>query len=206
MLKLQVQALSRRYGFRKVFSGLNFEISSPGSIVVCGPNGSGKSTLLKLLSFLEIPSSGRIIYSSDTEVPIKKEKLRQKLSFVSPEFNLYEELTALENLRFFLSVSGRKFKRKDCLDVLDRVGLKQRIDDNVGEYSFGMKMRLKYALALAMESEIMVVDEPTTNLDRDGREIVYDIMRDHRTHGLLLYATNEESETKLGDLRIELGD
>ena len=205
MLKLQVHALGRRYGFRKVFSDLEFSAEAPQAVVICGPNGSGKSTLLKILTYLDLPTAGQVVYSSESRKPMKKELVRSSIAFVSPEFNLYEELSALENLKFYLKVSGRGFESGECLECLDRVGLIKRSDDFISEYSFGMKMRLKYALALAVKPEVLAVDEPSTNLDRNGREIAYSIMREFKRKGLLLFATNEDHETEMGDVRVELG-
>lgn len=203
IMKLSVRNLSKRFGFRRVFEKLNFELGSPGSLAITGPNGSGKSTLLKIIGGLLYPSGGNVIISRDGE-KLNRDALGDFMAFVSPELNFYDELSGLENLRFYLKVSAGSYSKSECLTALDRVGLQKRGSDIFKEYSSGMKMRLKYALALLKQPEILVIDEPSTNLDAEGKEIIYRIMNEHKLEGMLIYATNEESEIGIAENRIQL--
>jgi len=104
-----------------------------------------------------------------------------------------------------VNVSGGSFSKAACRSALDQVGLGGRGNDIIKEYSSGMKMRLKYALALMKQPEILIIDEPSTNLDAEGKEKIYQIMNEQKDKGMLIYATNEESEIGIADRRIQLG-
>jgi heme exporter protein A len=204
ILKISARNLSKRFGFRRVFEKLEFELTSPASLAITGPNGSGKSTLLKVISGLLYPNSGKVVITRQGQ-KLGKDSLRDYLAFVSPEMNFYDELSGLENLKFYVNVSGGSFSKADCLSALDQVGLGGRGNDIIKEYSSGMKMRLKYALALMKQPEILIIDEPSTNLDAEGKEKIYQIMDEQKNKGMLIYATNEESEIGIADRRIRLG-
>ena len=204
ILKISARNLSKRFGFRRVFEKLEFELTSPASLAITGPNGSGKSTLLKVITGLLYPNSGKVIITRQGQ-KLGKDSLRGYLAFVSPEMNFYDELSGLENLKFFVNVSGGSFSKAACLSALDQVGLGGRGNDIIKGYSSGMKMRLKYALALLKQPEILIIDEPSTNLDAEGKEKIYQIMNEQKDKGMLIYATNEESEIGIADRRIQLG-
>jgi heme exporter protein A len=204
ILKISAQNLSKRFGFRRVFDKLDFELTSPASLAITGPNGSGKSTLLKVITGLLYPNSGKVIITREGQM-LSKDSLRDYLAYVSPEMNFYDELSGLENLKFYVNVSGGSYSKAACLSALENVGLGGRGSDIIKEYSSGMKMRLKYALALLKQPEILIIDEPSTNLDAEGKERVYQIMNRHKSKAMLIYATNEESEIGIAERQIRLG-
>jgi heme exporter protein A len=204
MLKITVKNLSMRFGFRGIFKDISFELESPSSIAVTGPNGSGKSTLLKIIAGLLIPSSGSAKFF-ESESALDHDRLRRIMAMVSPEMNFYDELTGNENLEFFMKSMGKHVKRSEIEDSMEKVGLKGRGKDYLKGYSSGMKMRLKYALATLSRPNILIIDEPSTNLDIEGRSLVYDLMNEHKKHGILIFATNEEEELGIADQRIVLG-
>jgi heme exporter protein A len=115
---------------------------------------------------------------------------------------LYDELTAVENLLFFGNLTGLNLDENDLEKSLTRVGLERRGNDKVGAYSSGMKQRLKYCLALMRDPEMLLLDEPTSNLDDEGKELVSEIIKSHE--GILVIATNEKSELEYGDRIIRL--
>ena len=203
MMKISAHNLSKRFGFRPIFKNINFEVEPKSALAITGPNGSGKSTLLKVLTGLILPNSGKIEYLENGAV-LSKEQLRPQVAYVTPEMSLYEELTGLENLQFFLNVSSRKKSAQEYENALDQVGLNGRGDDFVKGYSSGMKMRLKYALAILIEPAILFLDEPTTNLDKPGKEMVYTLMKKQVENNILIYATNEKDELQYAHAKIEL--
>jgi heme exporter protein A len=103
-------------------------------------------------------------------------------------------LTGEENLLFFVNVSGGHLTGKELNSLLERVGLEGRGSDPVAVYSSGMKQRLKYALALARKPAYLFLDEPTSNLDGAGREMVTDIIEEYRAQAVVVIATNEPEE------------
>lgn len=193
-----------RFGFRGIFKDISFELESPSSIVMTGPNGSGKSTLLKIIAGLLVPSAGNVRFLKSDKV-LNRDGLKGLLAMVSPEMNFYDELTGSENLEFFMKSMGRHAGKPEIENALEKVGLGGRGGDYLKGYSSGMKMRLKYALAVLSEPRVLIVDEPSTNLDISGKKIIYDLMNEHKKHGILIYATNEEEELGIADKRIILG-
>jgi ABC-type multidrug transport system ATPase subunit len=199
---LSASELSKFYGDLKVFSKLDFSVSKGEVLVIAGPNGSGKSTLLKIAAGLLTPSFGRIEFRDAMEV-IPKERRRRHLYMVSPDLSFYEELTARENLNFFLALLGRK--SDGAAETLSRVGLGGREDDEVAGFSLGMRQRLKYALAFLLEPKFLFLDEPSANLDESGMKIVVELLNEQKRRGLALVATNDPNEYIWGNKKLELG-
>ena len=203
MINIAAEKLSMRFGLRGVFKDISFELKSPSSMTVTGPNGSGKSTLLKIIAGLLIPTSGKVRIKSNSD-ELKGEEQKKLMAMVSPEMNFYDELTGAENLEFFMKASGFLAASEDIIESLIKVGLEGRGDDYLKGYSSGMRMRLKYALAILKQPEILIIDEPSTNLDINGKTIVYDLMNEHKKNGILIFATNEDDEISIAKERIDL--
>jgi len=204
MLKLRVNKLSKHFGTRKVFSNIEFELKSGESIAVTGPNGSGKTTLLKTILGILPASKGKAEYFEDVR-QLEFDRYRKKIALVAPYLNLYDNLTARENLHFLSAVNGSRITDSDIDMALHAVGLEGRGEDFAGAYSSGMKQRLKYALAMVRDPEILFVDEPTSNLDDAGKKIVFDLIKNYRTDAIVLIATNEIEEYALAQGRCQLG-
>ncbi len=204
-VSLEVAGLRKEFGERKVINGLSFSISSPGSLGVTGHNGSGKSTLMKLLSRIEYATAGKITLK-DGEHEISPENYIGYLKMVAPEMALYEMLTGYENLQFFARLVDVEWSRERADRVLERVGLAGRGDDMVGGYSSGMKQRLKYAVALLPEPKVLLLDEPTSNLDEQGKAIVRSIMAEQQRENILIVATNEAEDLESVQQVIRLGE
>ncbi len=174
------------------------------SLAVVGPNGSGKSTLLMVLLSLYRPSRGRIEYTHGDQA-LDESHRRAVTSFVSPYLNLYDQLSAEENLKFFATVAGGSATGKQINYLLARVGLQGRGCDLVAEYSSGMKQRLKYAVALLKNPACLFLDEPGANLDKEGRRVVEDIVEEYRSRSIVIIATNEQEESRLAQEQLQLG-
>jgi heme exporter protein A len=153
---------------------------------------------------LQRPTRGKIVFSQD-DTELDESSRRQRIAFVSPYFNLYDHLTAEENLLFFATVSGGIVTGKEMNSVLERVGLQGRGMDLVAEFSSGMKQRLKYALAVTSKPEFLFLDEPTSNLDTEGKKLVSDIVEEMRLDTIMVIATNEEEEYCLATEQCRLG-
>jgi len=201
-LSLSASNLSKSFGSLKVFSSLEFSTSSGEILIVAGPNGSGKSTLLKILTGLLTSSSGQVDYCNEN-AKIPKEKRREFLWMVAPDLSFYEELSAKENLEFFLSLLGRPANKS--FETLARVGLGGRENDEVAGFSLGMRQRLKYALAFLLEPKFLFLDEPTANLDESGVKLVSELLTEQKKRGLAVVATNNPDEYSWGDKKLELG-
>ncbi len=201
-LKLILDGLAKSYPGRPVFKDINAEVANGEVLIIAGPNGSGKSTLTRVICGFLRPTKGKVTLEIDDE-KLTRLDLRPHIGLVSPDLVLYDELTAIENLSFFAGVSGLKFPVKELEKQLENVGLIRRGHDPVGSYSSGMKQRLKYCLALLRNPELLLLDEPTSNLDEAGKKLVYEIIKSHK--GIIVIATNEKSELDYGNQIIKLG-
>lgn len=202
---VQAESLSKTFGRRLIFSGLSFGYTKNGVYGISGPNGSGKSTLVKIIAGLIAPSKGKVKHTIDgNEIP--PEKLHNHIGFVSPYLVLYEEFTAWENLELFADIRGVPFN-KERIDYLLKVFLlTDRKDDLVKTYSSGMKQRMKFLFALMHSPRLLILDEPTSNLDDEGKESVYKIISEAGESSIVLIASNEKTDLELCREKIVIQD
>jgi heme exporter protein A len=158
---------------------------------------------VKIISGLFEPSEGKISYSLNS-LKINNEYIFKHLGFVSPYLNLYDEFTALENLKIFDKIRNSKNSDKKYREVLSKTNLLERCNDYLRVYSSGMKQRLKYSLAILNHPVILILDEPTSNLDSEGMEMARNIMENQRKSGILILATNDCSDLKYCNYIIDL--
>ena len=204
MFSLRAVNLAKRFGPRRVFTDISFDVAPGRPLAVIGPNGSGKTTVLLTLLRMYHPSGGEVAYL-DGETALDAARIRTRSVLVAPYVNLYDGLTAEENLVFFLSASGGHATGKQINTVMARVGLEGRGGDMVRSYSSGMKQRLKYALAILRQPTFLFLDEPTANLDDDGRRVVFELVEEYRTDHVVVLATNETEEKELARQVCQLG-
>jgi heme exporter protein A len=187
-----------------IFRNINIDLIAGESIAICGANGSGKSTLLKILAGAVLPSDGAINVSVDNK-KIKAENRYQHIGFVAPYLNIYDEFTPYESARIISGMRGVEFSPWRFEHLGAGLGMSGYIHRPAGEFSSGMKQRVKYLLALLHEPEILLLDEPATNLDSRGYESVMSLAKEHcDSGGILAVATNEEGEKQSSDKIIDL--
>ena len=206
---IQVTDLKKHYkmGTIKALDGVTTDIYRGDVMVVIGPSGSGKSTFLRSLNLLEEPTGGAIIFDG-VDITKKKYKdadgktvkldidaLRQKMGMVFQHFNLFPHMTILENMVLApMKVKGisRADAEQKALQLLDRVGLKDRADAYPIQLSGGQKQRVAIVRALAMEPEVMLFDEPTSALDPEMVGEVLDVMKELAKEGMTLVCVTHE--------------
>jgi heme exporter protein A len=193
-IKLQAVNLTRKFNRRVIFENINFELAPGSSTAITGRNGSGKSTLIKIIANLLSETSGKLKLMADG-AEVKRESVYRYLGFVSPYLNLYDEFSGFENLRIISDIRGSGHDNIE--NVLRRVGLYERRNDLLKIYSSGMKQRLKIAFAILHNPEILLLDEPTSNLDTDGVGIVDNIAEEYKKNRILIIATNDAHEKTL---------
>jgi heme exporter protein A len=199
-MKLVLDKVSQKFPGRKIFRDISSEVEKGEKLVITGPNGSGKTTLAKIICALMRPSSGQVKFEIDGNQLVGQEILSH-VGLVAPDLFLYDELTGLENIQFFASVSNSEIGDTEAL--FSRYGLEKRGNDFVRSYSSGMKQRLKYILAQLRQPPLLILDEPTANLDESGKALVKDIILKH--DGIAVIATNEEADLQYADKTIILG-
>ena len=169
--------LNKTFGRRLIFNRINFRFDESGIYGISGPNGSGKSTLVKIIAGLISPSKGTVVHKLGSK-EIIAEKLHNHIGFVSPYLVLYEEFSAWENLEIFAHIRGIELDKERVKKLLEEFLIYNRRNDLVKTYSSGMKQRLKFVFALMHLPEVLIFDEPTSNLDEEGKKVVYDIIQD----------------------------
>ena len=200
---VEAVSLNKAFGRRLIFNNINFKFENNGIFGISGPNGSGKSTLVKIIAGITSPSSGKIIHNSKA-VTVIPEKLHNHIGFVSPYLVLYDEFSAWENLNYFSEIRNVPFDSDRVNFLLDRFLLLNRKDDFVRTYSSGMKQRLKFIFALMHSPQLLLLDEPTSNLDADGKEKVYSLLRKESDSSIIIIASNEESDLEICSSCIKL--
>jgi heme exporter protein A len=199
----KTQNVAKTFNRRKIFTEISFTLNENDSLAITGRNGSGKSTLLKILAGVLSSTKGTIEMQID-EKNIKPEAYFKNLGLVSPYLQLYDEFSGLENLEFFRDVRAVDADDTYIEELLAKFNLWDRRNDYVRTYSSGMKQRLKYAFALLHRPPILLLDEPTSNLDAEGITTVYNIMEEQKQKGILIVATNDSEDIKHCDQLIDL--
>jgi heme exporter protein A len=166
---IELQGLTRRYGDREALSDVSLALDPGRTLVVFGPNGAGKTTLLRVLATLLRPHAGTVRVL-ECELPREGWAVRGRVGFLGHASLLYRDLTARENLRFHARLHGIGAARVD--ELLDAVGLRERADDPVHTYSRGMVQRAAVARAVLHDPALLLLDEPTANLDPHATELV----------------------------------
>ena len=206
---IRVTDLKKYYtmGAIEALDGVTVDIHEGDVMAVIGPSGSGKSTFLRSLNLLEEPTGGAIVFDG-IDITKKKyqneqgkmvkldiDKLRQKIGMVFQHFNLFPHMTILENMILApMKVKGltRAEAEKKALELLDRVGLKDRAGAYPIQLSGGQKQRVAIVRALAMEPEVMLFDEPTSALDPEMVGEVLDVMKELAHEGMTMVVVTHE--------------
>jgi heme exporter protein A len=205
-VRITFSELGKRFGSRIVLRGLSGELRPHCVVAVTGPNGSGKSTLLNLLAGVMRPSSGTVAYLRGDR-PVPRHRWHGLLGVAAPDMAVYEELTALENLRFFARLRGLAHTDGELARLLGQLGLASRdVRRPVATFSSGMKQRVKLAQAVVHEPAVLLLDEPSSNLDEEGHATIAALVARFRGRAALAIATNDPREMAWGDERIHLGN
>ncbi|ABR36886.1 MULTISPECIES: amino acid ABC transporter ATP-binding protein [Clostridium] len=194
---IYVKDLHKSFGKNKVLKGIDEHISKGEVVVVIGPSGSGKSTFLRCLNLLETPTSGQITFE-DKDITSKAtniDKMREKMGMVFQQFNLFPHKTVCENICLApIKVKGiSKDEAKNIAEnLLNKVGLIDKINAYPSSLSGGQKQRIAIARALAMQPDVMLFDEPTSALDPEMVGEVLNVMKDLAKEGMTMVVVTHE--------------
>lgn len=196
---IKVTDLQKHYkgGEIKALDGVSVDINDGEVIVIIGPSGSGKSTLLRSLNLLEFPTGGSIVFDgveiTDPKIDINIH--RQKMGMVFQHFNLFPHMSILKNLTIapikLLKVDKAEAEKK-ALELLDRVGLKDRAHAYPSQLSGGQKQRIAIVRSLCMSPQVMLFDEPTSALDPEMVGEVLDVMKELAHQGMTMAVVTHE--------------
>lgn len=194
---LKIQDLHKSFGDHEVLKGINLKIKKGEVVVIIGASGSGKSTFLRTLNLLEVPSSGKIIFEGSELCAQKSDvnKHRQKMGMVFQHFNLFEHLSVLENLCIApikLLKKSKEQAKKEAMELLNQVGLADKISAYPSSLSGGQKQRIAIVRALAMSPDVMLFDEPTSALDPEMVGEVLNVMKNLARSGMTMVVVTHE--------------
>lgn len=194
---IQVENLCKNFGQLQVLRGITDHIDKGEVVSIIGPSGGGKSTFLRCLNLLEVPTSGKI-YFEGVDITDKKVNIdlhRQKMGMVFQHFNVFPHMTVGENITLAPTLLGKKNKAEaaeQAKELLNRVGLLDKINDYPSRLSGGQKQRLAIVRALAMEPDVMLFDEPTSALDPEMVGEVLQVIKDLVKSGMTTVVVTHE--------------
>lgn len=194
---IQVNHLSKNFGTNEVLKDINFSVSKGEVVCIIGASGSGKSTLLRCLNLLEYPTSGEILYHGQNilEHNMTTAVYRAKMGMVFQQFNLFNNLTVLDNCvvgQIKVLKRDKQSAKKTAMEYLELVGMSQFINAKPNQISGGQKQRVAIARALSMEPEALLFDEPTSALDPEMVGEVLKVMKTLANSGLTMLVVTHE--------------
>ena len=198
MTMIKVEHLKKSFGKKEVLKDISANVEKGKVISIIGPSGSGKSTFLRCLNVLETPTSGKIIFDGQDLTHISEKELdilREKMGMVFQSFNLFPNMNVVENVKLApMKVKGvsEEEAEKQALELLDKVGLKDRAKQYPSSLSGGQQQRVAIARALAMDPEVMLFDEPTSALDPEMVGEVLKTMQDLADSGMTMVIVTHE--------------
>ena len=195
---ISVKNLNKDFEHLKVLKDINEEIKKGEKVVIIGPSGSGKSTFLRCLNLMETPTSGDIFFEGQNITaakPKEVDKIRQKMGMVFQHFNLFPNLTILDNITLApvkLKLMSKTEAEAKAMELLARVGLADKAKSYPAQLSGGQKQRIAIVRSLAMNPDVLLFDEPTSALDPEMVGEVLDLMRQLADDGMTMVVVTHE--------------
>lgn len=197
MPKVQIKNLHKYFEKNEVLKGIDLEVNEGEVVCVIGPSGSGKSTMLRCINLLEVPTDGEITVDGFkiTDKKADLNKIRRNIGMVFQQFNLFPHLTVEQNITMApvdAKIMTKDEAKKKARELLDRVGLAEKIDAYPQSLSGGQQQRVAIARALAMKPDIMLFDEPTSALDPETVGEVLSVMKELAAEGMTMMVVTHE--------------
>ena len=203
-MKITLENIGRRFNQEWIFRGIDYAFTGAEPYAILGPNGSGKSTLLQVLNGSLTPSKGTLSYFNGDEA-IEAEQVFQHLSLAAPYMELIEEFTLTEVIDFHFKFKSPK-SGVDTAAVIDLLNMPGSKNKPIKYFSSGMKQRLKLALAFCSDSSMLMLDEPTSNLDTQGVDWYLGLVELFASNRLTIVCSNQEYEYSFCKHRLNIAD
>jgi ABC-type multidrug transport system ATPase subunit len=191
-LQIELQNISKKYANHYIIKDFSYQFITGNSYALLGSNGSGKSTLIRLLSGLYTPSKGKVIYTRENKI-LPVEEVFNYITLAAPWSDVIEDFTLRECISFQL-----KFKKSlpgvTLSDLLTISGLEHAADKLISQFSSGMKQRVRLLLAVLVQSDVLLLDEPTSNLDAAGKRWYQELIEKFGANRLVVVASNHLEE------------
>lgn len=199
---LELEGVGRRYGYRRALDEISLVVRAGELVCLLGPNGAGKSTLLRTIASRTPTESGRILFlGQEIATHADRRQLLARTAELSHQTGLLVDLSAYENLAFFLSLFRvhEPHHRTQILSALERVGLAERAADPVRSFSRGMRQRLALGRIFLGDPDLVLLDEPLTGLDTEGQRLLFELIAEGRSRGTA-FLTAIHAEEPFADL------
>lgn len=184
------EKLTKRFGDFIATNEITFEVSKGEIFGFLGANGAGKTTAMRMLCGLSIPSSGKATIAG-YDVYTQAERIKKNIGYMSQKFSLYEDLTVIENIRFFAGIYGLTDKqiKSKSEQLLDHLGLQHEAKKLVRALPLGWKQKLSFSVAVLHEPKIVFLDEPTGGVDPVTRRQFWDLIYNATDNGVTIFVT-----------------
>ncbi|MCY7026780.1 Bacitracin export ATP-binding protein BceA [Streptococcus sanguinis] len=198
---IELKRVRKSYGANEVLKGIDLRIEEQDYLVILGASGSGKSTLLNILSGLEKPDQGEVLYDGENIASLSESQLtkfrKNQVAFIFQQYYLLQELTVVQNVK----MGAHLAKNQDYLPIIEAMGLKEKLHQYPSELSGGEQQRVAIARALAKKPKVLFLDEPTGALDEaTGRQILSYIAQMKKELGFtLVMVTHNEHIAQLAN-------
>ena len=205
-ITISINSAGKRFNREWIFRNLNYQFLSGNSYGIIGFNGSGKSTLLQCIAGSMMLNEGSISYNNNTlNSIIINENIFQSIAICTPYLEMIEEMTSTEFLQFHQQFKPliNNFSTQEIINV---IGLEKAANKQIRHFSSGMKQRLKLAQAIFSDAPILLLDEPCTNLDKEGNRLYHQLINDYCNNKLLIICSNEEAEIEFCSERLNIVD
>src|ERR1700744_4383894 len=203
-MKITLENIGRRFNRDWIFRNIDYTFNAGETYAILGPNGSGKSTLLQILNGSLAPSAGNINYLLEDK-PVEVEKVFKQLSLAAPYLELIEEFSLNEMTDFHFKFKAYRsgMNKESVADLLNLAGSRNK---SIRYFSSGMKQRLKLALAFCSDPPMLMLDEPTSNLDSQGVEWYLNLVQQFAADRLTIICSNQEHEYSFCKQQLNISD
>lgn len=201
-MQITLNNVGKRFNREWIFRHFDYTFSAGKKYAITGSNGSGKSTLLQVIAGSLSHNEGKVDFTVQQQV-IEDEQHFQEISIAAPYLELIEEMTAGEFLSFHKQFKLLTIPDKEILEI---AGLQKAVNKQIRYYSSGMKQRLKLAQAFFCNSAVLLLDEPTTNLDPEGILLYQQLIENYTAEKLVIISSNDLQEYEFCDAVIAIGD
>lgn len=191
-MKINLEKVGKRFNREWIFRAFTYEFTAGKSYAITGPNGSGKSTLLQVIAGATLHNEGKIEYAIAESI-IPEDNIYRYTSIAAPYLELIEEMTLLEFLNFHRKLKGWSPK-VDTTMIIKTLHLESSANKQLRYFSSGMKQRVKLSQAIFSNVQVILLDEPNTNLDTDGIELYHRLVREYCKNQLVIVSSNDKNE------------
>jgi ABC-2 type transport system ATP-binding protein len=193
---IELQNISKQYKQKEVLNNISLKIKRGVIVGLVGPNGAGKSTLMQIISGILKPSSGEVYFEGKT-IKERKKRYFAKIGYVPQDLALYHRLTVADNIAFWSNLSAAKVNEDNINEIIQIVGLHDKLSLRVDQLSGGMKRKLNIAVALMHNPDLIIMDEPTVGIDIQSKlEIITFIQRLKSEGKTIIYSSHDAYEVE----------